>query len=124
MRGGESKETYNDVKTGRDYKLPLFEQLFLTLVRLRLGDPELDLTFRFGLLQSCVSRIIATYINLLYYSLKGLEWFLPWHIVQKYMPVAFKEQYPNTRLVIDCTEFGIECPSSLVTQASYYLFIL
>ena len=33
-RGGDSKETYNDIKTGRDYKLPLFEQLFLTLVRL------------------------------------------------------------------------------------------
>ena len=119
-RGGESKETYNDVKTGRDYKLPLFEQLFLTLVRLRLGDPELDLAIRFGLSQSCVSRIIATWVNLLYHSLKGLERFPPWHIVQKYMPVAFKEQYPNTRLVIDCTEFGIERPSSLVTQATTF----
>ncbi|XP_065884580.1 uncharacterized protein [Dysidea avara] len=119
-RGGESKESYNDVKTGRDYKLPLFEQLFLTLVRLRLNDPELDLAIRFGLSQSCVSRIIATWINLLYHSLKGLERFPPWHIVQKYMPVAFKEQYPNTRLVIDCTEFGIERPSSLVTQATTF----
>jgi len=34
------------------------------------------------------------------------------------MPVAFKEQYPNTRLIIDCIEFGIKCPSSLVTQAA------
>jgi len=119
-RGGESKETYHEVKTGRDYKLPMFEQLFLTLVRLRLGDPELDLAVRFGLSQSCVSRIIATWINLLYHSLKGLERFPPWHIVQKYMPAAFKEQYPNTRLVIDCTEFGIERPSSLVTQAATF----
>ena len=119
-RGGDSKETYTDIKTGRDYKLPLFEQLFLTLVRLRLGDPELDLAIRFGLSQSCVSRIIATWINLLYHSLKGLERFPPWHIVQKYMPVAFKEQYPNTRLVIDCTEFSIERPSSLVTQATTF----
>ena len=55
--GGESKETYQEVKTGRE---PLLEQLFLTLVRLWLGDPELDLANRFGLSQSCVSRIAAT----------------------------------------------------------------
>ena len=119
-RGGGSKETYHEVKTGRDYKLPLLEQLFLTLVRLRLGSPELDLANRFGLSQSCMSRITVTWINLLYHSLKSLEHFPPWHIVQKYMPVAFKEQYPNTRLIIDCTEFGIERPSSLVTQAATF----
>ena len=33
------------------------------------------------------------------------------------MPVAFKEQYPNTRLIIDATEFGIEHPSSLTSQS-------
>ena len=33
------------------------------------------------------------------------------------MPAAFKEQYPNTRLIIDATEFGIERPSSLVSQS-------
>ena len=39
------------------------------------------------------------------------------------MPVAFKEQYPNTRLVIDYTEFGIERPSSLVTQVTTFHLI-
>jgi len=33
------------------------------------------------------------------------------------MPVAFKEQYPNTQLIIDATEFGIEHPSSLASQS-------
>jgi len=36
------------------------------------------------------------------------------------MPIAFKEQYPNTRLINDCTEFGIERPSSLATQAATF----
>ena len=116
-RGGGSKHSYHEVKTGRNYKLLLLEQLFLKLVRLRLGDPELDLANRFGLSQSCVSRITAIWINL---CLKSLECFPLWHIVQKYMPVAFKEQYLNTRLIIDCTEFGIEHPSSLVTQATTF----
>ena len=56
-RGGRSKHSYHEVKTRRNYKLLLLEQLFLKLVRLRFGDPELDLANRFGLSQSCVSRI-------------------------------------------------------------------
>jgi len=31
---------------------------------------------------------------------------------EKYMPIAFKEQYPNTQHINDATEFGIEHPSS------------
>ena len=38
-----------DVKHGPSCKLPLLEQLFLTLVRLRLGSFETDLAVRFGL---------------------------------------------------------------------------
>ena len=58
-----------------------------------------------------------TWINLLYHYLKGLERYPPWHVVKNHMPDAFKEQYPNTRLIIDATEFGIERPSSLVSQS-------
>ena len=119
-RSGESKDSYAEEKTGRSCKLPLLEQLFLTLVRLRLGLFEFDLTNRFGISQSSVSRITATWINLLFHSLKSLERYPPWHIVKKYMLESFKEQYPNTRLIIDATEFGIERPSLLVSQAATF----
>ena len=78
---------------------------------------ELDLANRFGISQSTVSRIITTWINLLYHSFKGIERFPPWHIVKKYMPEIFKKDYPNTRIIIDATEFPIERPSSLMTQS-------
>ena len=119
-RSGESKDSYAEEKTGRSHKLPLLEQLFLTLVRLRLGLLEFDLANRFGISQSSVSRITATWLNLLFHSLKTLERYPPWHIVKKYMPESFKEQYPNTRLILDATEFGIERPSSLVSQAATF----
>ena len=35
--GRQSKETYAEIKSGRSCKLPLLEQFFLTLVRLRQG---------------------------------------------------------------------------------------
>ena len=33
------------------------------------------------------------------------------------MPEVFKKEYPNTRIIIDATEFAIERPSSLVSQS-------
>jgi len=117
-RCGDSEAT--DVKCGPSCKLPLLEQFFLTLVRLRLGLFETDLAVRFGLSQSSISRITTTWINLMFHSLKALYRFPPWHIVKKYMPETFRKQYPNTRIIIDATEFAVERPSSLVTQSSTF----
>ena len=36
------------------------------------------------------------------------------------MPGPFKTEYPNTRLIIDATEFNVECPSSLLSQATTF----
>lgn len=118
--GKRCKGNYDELKCGRICKLPLMEQFFMTLVRLRLGLPELDLAQRFNVSQSSVSRITLTWINLMYYSLKAIERFPPWHVVKKYMPEAFKTEYPNTRVIIDATEFKVERPSSLLSQATTF----
>jgi len=82
-----------DVRTskGRHSKLLLIEHFFLTLTRLCLGLFKLDLANRFGISQSTVSRIVTTWINLMYHIFKGMEVFLSWHIVKKYMPNVFKK---------------------------------
>ena len=56
----------------------------------------------------------------MYLSLKVIMRFPPWYVVKKYMPEAFKSEYPNTRLIIDATEFSVERPSSLLSQASTF----
>ncbi|XP_065888295.1 uncharacterized protein [Dysidea avara] len=115
--GKNSKDCYADSKTGRHPKLPLLEQFFLTLVRLCLGLLEQDLANRVSVSVSSVSRITATWINLMYHSFKAIERFPPWHIVEKHMPDTFRKEYPNTRLIIDTTELQVERPSSLLTQS-------
>ena len=56
MRQWDGKNDYNDEsKRGRHTKLPLLEQFFLTLVRLRLGLYKFDLANRFNISQSTVS---------------------------------------------------------------------
>jgi len=108
---------YSDVKDGPPCKLPLKEQLFLTLVRLQTGFPEFDIAKRFGISQSTVSRVVNTWINLMFHNFKSVERFPPWHVVQKYMPETFKKEYPNTRIIIEATEFPVERPSSLLAQS-------
>ena len=115
--GGCSGSTYDDSKTGPKYKLPLLEQFYLILVRLRTGFPEIDIANRFNVSQATVSRITNTWINLMYHMFKSIERFPPWHVVKKYMPEAFRKEYPNTRIIIDATEFEVERPSSSLSQS-------
>ena len=58
--GRRSESDYGDVKAGPPCKLPLKEELFLTLVRLRTGFPELDIANWFGVSQSTASRVTNT----------------------------------------------------------------
>ena len=36
------------------------------------------------------------------------------------MPACFKEHYPNTRVILDCTELFIQMPSSFRAQSQTY----
>lgn len=80
-------------------------------MRLRLGLFEQDLAYRFAISQSSVSRIIITWINLLYLQLKQIPLWPPRALIHSCMPKTFKEKYPSTRVIIDATEIFIEQPS-------------
>ena len=41
-------------------------------------------------------------------------------VVTETMPACFKDQYPNTRVIIDCTELFIQVPSSFCAQSHMY----
>ena len=40
--------------------------------------------------------------------------------MKKYMPETFKRPYPNTRIILDTTEFTIERPSFLLSQSGTF----
>ncbi|KAK2163281.1 hypothetical protein LSH36_82g00008 [Paralvinella palmiformis] len=69
----------------------------------------------FKISESTVSHILTTWINFIYYCSKEL---IPWPSKEKLLyklPRAFMD-FPNTQIVLDCTEFFIEKPSSQVAQ--------
>jgi len=96
------------------------DELFLFLVRIRLGLFQQDLAHRFNVHESTVSRKVVTWANYLYFFL-GIQPIWPSReVVLKFMPQAFKDLYPNTRVIIDCTEVKVQVPSSLLLQSQMY----
>lgn len=56
----------------------------------------------------------------LYITLGSIPLWLPRTDIQRLIPDEFKNLYPKTRVVIDCTEIRIQKPSSLVFHSQLY----
>lgn len=102
----------------RSRKLDVFNQFFLTLVKLRLDLKLTDLAFRFGVSKSVVSRYLTTWISFLYHHLKEIEWMPSVQQVSGTQPHGFRSHYPNTFAIIDASEVFVETPSDLFMQSS------
>lgn len=105
---------------GRPRKLNVDNQLFLLLVKLKVGLFHKHLAHLFGISESTVSRVFTSWLNFLYLRLNDLKLWLSKQIIQENMPIAFLEKYPSTRVIIDATEITCEVPSSFVSQSNLY----
>ncbi|XP_034091416.1 uncharacterized protein LOC117558962 [Gymnodraco acuticeps] len=95
------------------------DEFFLFLCFLSVGLKERHLANRFNVHQSTVSRIIATWTSFLT-TLLGSQciWLTPAE-VQAHLPEAFKD-FPDTQVILDCTELRCQTPSSLLLQSEMY----
>ena len=101
---------------GQNRCLTYEEEFLAVLMRLRLGLPLEDIANRFEVHSSTISRIFATWIRLLAVEMRKI---FPWPSKEKVIartPASFRK-YPNTRIIIDCSEFFIQRPSLLQGQA-------
>lgn len=89
------------------------DEFFLFMVHLSVGLAERDLGHRFNIHQSSVSQIITTWANFLYTILGSVRIWMSKEEVQAQMPKEFQD-YPDTQVVIDCTELCCQTPSSLL----------
>ncbi|XP_068671614.1 uncharacterized protein [Montipora foliosa] len=89
-------------------------------IRLRQGFAEDHLAYLYGISQATVSRIVITWVNLLYLRLKDIPLWPSREMVDKYMPEQFKEKYPSTRVVIDCPEIKCQMSSSLLLNSELF----
>ena len=78
-----------------------------------------NLNFEF-VSQSTISRIFIPWINFLYLKLGQISIWPSREVVSSTMPSEFKEKYPTTRVIIDCTEVRCEMPSSLLLNSELF----
>ena len=97
------------------------DQLFMTLIRLRLGLLHQDLAYRFGTNTRQVSTIVMTWIQLLFKQFSALRktMFASRRKVRKHLPKSFKK-YKNIRCIIDCTEVHVQSPTNFEAQGNQY----
>lgn len=107
-------------KKRKPRKLSPANQFFLFLCRTRVGLLEIDLARRFNISIGTVSTIINSWANFLYLRLGSMNIWPSGEMVNTTMPNSFKEKYPSTRVVIDCTEIKVEMPSSLLLKSQTY----
>ncbi|XP_039511235.1 uncharacterized protein si:ch211-262i1.5 isoform X2 [Pimephales promelas] len=91
------------------------DEFFLFMVHLSIGLVKRDLGHRFNIHQSTASQIIRKWAHFLYTILGSVRVWMPEEAVKAQMPKEFKD-YPDTQVVIDCTELRCRTPSSLRLQ--------
>lgn len=101
-------------------KLVVEEHLFLTLMKLRQGKDDFELSTMFSISESTVRRIFMIWLNFLYYQLKDLKIWPSSQAIQDTMPRNFKEKFPTTRVILDATEIPIQKPNNLILQSATF----
>ena len=109
-------------KPGHRPKLEELEQLFMFFTWLRLGFTQSYAGFLFNLPISTVCRYTITWSNYMYLKLESIPIWPTREQTDKTMPKCFKETYPLTRVILDCTELFCQRPSSLTIQSSLFSF--
>lgn len=102
----------------RKLKLSPLNQLFLTLIKLKLNLPERDIAYRFGIATSTVSKYFTTWVCFLYYQLSEIDWRPSPEQVRRTLPQSFREKYSDTYIILDATEIFIQTPCDLHNQSS------
>uniref|UniRef100_A0A9J8C0T4 Uncharacterized protein n=1 Tax=Cyprinus carpio carpio TaxID=630221 RepID=A0A9J8C0T4_CYPCA len=95
------------------------DEFFLFMVHLSVGLKQRDLAHRFNIHQSTVSRIITTWANFLYTVLGSVRIWMSEEEVKAHLPNEFQD-YPDTQVLIDCTELRCQTPSSLLLQSEVF----
>ncbi len=103
-------------------KLNKIDQLLLTLMKLRLNCPHLDLAQRFDISQAAVTNIVITYVHLIYEVLyqQFMEVIPSRQKNKSCLPTSFSN-FTNCRAVLDCTEiFTVVARTSMKKQRLTY----
>uniref|UniRef100_A0A8C2ZUI9 DDE Tnp4 domain-containing protein n=1 Tax=Cyclopterus lumpus TaxID=8103 RepID=A0A8C2ZUI9_CYCLU len=98
-------------------KLSKFQQLLLTLMRLRLDLRNQDLAYRFGVKVGTVTRTVHQMVNIMSSTLVPTAVFWPSRAeLRKNLPAALRASHPDCAVIVDCFKVPFEEPVSRGNQ--------
>lgn len=97
-----------------------FQQLLLTLMRLRLSLSIQDLGYQFGVHKSTICCIFCNVPEVLLVCLKYLIIWPSQDILKKTLPMDFQKHCPTCVAIMDCFEIFIDWPTDLLARAQTY----
>ena len=101
----------------------IIDEMFIILVRIKLGLFIQDLAFRFQLHMSTVSGNLTAWVNYLYFLLGTQPIWPPREEINVCMPDQFKQLYPSTQVILDCTKLFVQLYSSYKSNTALTCFI-
>ena len=78
------------------------------------------MAIRFNMSASNISRILIAWFDFLHTQLRSLPIWATRDTVNDTMPKCFRNVFPKTRVILDCTEIFIEVPSSYRSQTATF----
>ncbi|XP_056094376.1 uncharacterized protein LOC130101481 [Rhinichthys klamathensis goyatoka] len=103
----------------RPSRLAPIDELLLFLMHLSVGLHLRDLAKRFNIHTTTASRIITSWTHFLYYLLGSIRLWIPPEELKAHLPPEFA-LFPDTQVVLDCTEIFCQTPSSLLLHSEVY----
>lgn len=101
-------------------KLSQEDCLFLVLVRLRHNFGLKDIAVRFEISVQSASSLFNTWIDHMYLKFGQLSIWPHRNTIIDKMPKDFRNDFPNTMVIIDGTEFKTQSPCALGIQSQLY----
>ena len=102
------------------FALPLFQQFFVTIMKLQLNLTDQDLAYCFGVNQSTISRNFRKWIDIMDTRLEPTIRWPSQEEVKKTMPMEFRKYFKQCICIIDCFEVFCERPSDLMARAQTF----
>ena len=96
------------------------DSLLLVLMRFQLNSRLEDLSYRFSIPISTINNIVQNWIDIMHESLKFLINWPSQEVIHANMPQVFKDLYPRSRCIIDCSDVFIERPCAYDARAQSY----
>ena len=97
-----------------------WEEYLLVLMRIRRGLDTGEVATLFDVTPGHVSHVFITWVNVLHKCLGQLMEWPKAEFIQAALPPVFKNLFPTTRVIVDCSELYVQVPRNLDAQKVTY----